>query len=681
MGSRVTDRAIEEIRARADIVELVAARGVALKRAGTSFKGCCPFHHEKTPSFHVNPAKQFYHCFGCGEHGDVFTFLMKQDGLSFMDAVRSLADKTGVVIDTSTDYESEQRNRLYAIHLELAAFYQRCLAQTSGAAGARAYLESRKLAAETVARFGIGYAPLDRGATLAWAAKRNFTAEQLVAAGVLTPPNDPSRPEDYYDRFRGRLMFPIADTQGRIVAFSGRILDPKAHPAKYVNSPETPIFRKGKILYALDKARGAIVKHPRREAVICEGQIDVIRCHAAGLTTAVASQGTAFTRDHVDLLKHHADSAVLFFDGDAAGRKAAIRTGALFLEAGIPVRVAVLPPGEDPDSLIRDRGADAAHALIDAAESLTAFQIRAMREGEERPDDVDAVNRVCRAVLETLASCSNAVLRSHLLQEASARLRLPESALTEDLEALRARQAEAAARAAAYGKPGSSPAPRQAAAARSGSDGEPPPRDAFSGEETSGEEASDPAAIPGTPAEAAPESATPADLALAELLFHHEDDLAVADLLRTYLPEALVRHPHAHTVFCAWRAAANTGADVLADLYAAADPALKAFLDPVILRRPRVNHSDELSPIDAARDVVARLWIDALRAERTAIGDDPPDEASRLRRLILTRHIKVLQQATIEAERLSSLYLKKSVTSWELREPVIREEQTRMALS
>ncbi|MBM4165060.1 MAG: DNA primase [Lentisphaerae bacterium] len=674
MGSRVTDRAIEEIRARADIVELVAARGVALKRAGTSFKGCCPFHQEKTPSFHVNPAKQFYHCFGCGEHGDVFTFLMKQDGLSFMDAVRSLADKTGVVIDTATDYESEQRNRLYAIHLELAAFYQRCLAQSGCAASARAYLESRKLAADTVARFGIGYAPLERGATLAWAAKHNFTAEQLVAAGVLTPPNDPSRPDDYYDRFRGRLMFPITDPQGRVVAFSGRILDPKAHPAKYVNSPETPIFRKGKILYALDKARGAIVKHPRREAVICEGQIDVIRCHAAGLTTAVASQGTAFTRDHVDLLKHHADSAVLFFDGDTAGRKAAIRTGALFLEAGIPVRVAGLPPGEDPDSLIRDRGAEAAHALIDTAESLTAFQIRAMREGEERPDDVDAVSRICRAVLETLAACSNAVLRSHLLQEAAARLRLPEAALTEDLEALRVRQTEAAARAAAYGKSGSAPAPQQAPATQPGFDEEPPPHDPFSSEEAADHPTDD---APGTPAEAAPESATPADLALAELLFHHEDDLAVADLLRTYLPEALVRHPHAHTVFCAWRAAADT--DALADLYAAADPALKAFLDPVILRLPRVNHSEELSPLDAARDIVTRLWIDALRAERTAIGDDPADDASRLRRLILTRHIKILQQATIEADRLSSLYLKKSVTSWELREPVIREEQSRLA--
>ena len=665
MGSRVTDRVIEEIRARADIVELVAARGVVLKRAGTSFKGCCPFHQEKTPSFHVNPVKQFYHCFGCGEHGDVFTFLMKQDGLSFMDAVRSLADKTGVVIDTATDYEAEQRNLLYAIHLELAAFYQRCLMQTRGAAAARAYLESRKLAADTVARFGIGYAPLNPGAILAWAAKQNYSAEQMVAAGVLTPPKDPSKPEDYYDRFRGRLMFPITDTQGRVVAFSGRILDPKAHPAKYINSPETPIFRKSKVLYALDKARGAIVKHPRREVVICEGQIDVIRCHAAGLTTAVASQGTAFTREHVALLKLHADSAVLLFDGDAAGRKAAIRTGALFLEEGIPVRVAALPPGEDPDSLIRDQGVDAVRALIENAESITAFQILALLADEERPDDVDAVSRVSRAVLETLATCSNAVLRSHLIQEAAIRLHLPEAALTEDLETLRTRQAEAAARAVAYGRPASTPAHRDA----------PPLRDAFA----DGDAVDIPGdTAPGTPAEAA---ATPTELALAELLFHHGDDLDVSDLLRTYLPGALVRHPHARAVFCAWLASARTDGDALADLYANAAPDLKAFLDPVIIGHSRVTHSDDLSPLDAARDVVARFWIDSLRAERAAIGDDPPDDAHRLRRLVLTHHIKTLQQATLEADRLTALYLRKNVSSWELREPIIRESQARLTVA
>ncbi len=668
MASRVTDRAIEEIRARVDIVELVSARGVTLKRAGGSFKGCCPFHNEKTPSFHVNPARQFYHCFGCGEHGDVFKFIMKQDGLSFIEAVRSLADKTGVVIDTATDYEAEHRNLLYAIHLELAAFYQRCLAQTAGAAPARAYLESRKLPPDIVTRFGIGYAPTKRDTLLRWAEKRTFTPEQLVAAGILTPPNNPQNPEDYYDRFRGRLMFPITDTQGRVVAFSGRILDPKAHPAKYVNSPETPIFRKSKILYALDKARAAIVKHPRREALVCEGQIDVIRCHAAGIDTAVASQGTAFTREHVDLLKHHADSAVLLFDGDAAGRKAAIRTGILFLEAGIPVRVASLPPGEDPDSLIRDKGADAVRALLEAAESLTGFQIRALREEETRPDDVDAVSRVSRAVLESLAACSHAVLRSHLLQEAAARLHLPESALTEDLEALRTRRAEAAARAETFGKSAAGATLRAAPAVPPASNDEAPPPDPGAGEEASER--------PDATAQAPEPPPSPTELALVELLFHHEGDTAVAEVLKEFLPEALVRHPHAHAVFQAWRGAHGTGADVLAELYASASPGLRAFLDPVIIGLPRVDHSEDVSPLDLARDLVARLWIDALRAERTTVERDA-SEAAALRRLVLTRHIKILQQAPQEADRLSALDRTKTVSSWELRARVIRDELER----
>ena len=300
MSGKVTEQVIEEIRARVDIVELIGAR-MTLKKSGATFKGCCPFHHEKTPSFHVNPVRQSYHCFGCGEHGDVFKFLMKQDGLAFMDAVKTLADRVGVAIREETDYNAQNRNLLYAIHAELAAFFQRCLKQTREAEAARAYLSGRKLPDEIVERFGIGYAlTTPRDATLQWAKKHGYSPEQLVSAGVLSPPNRPDRPDDYYDRFRGRLMFPICDRQGRVVAFSGRILDAKSHPAKYVNSPETDIFIKSRVLYALDKAAAKIVKHPRREAIICEGQIDVIRCHACGFETAVASQiGRASCRERV----------------------------------------------------------------------------------------------------------------------------------------------------------------------------------------------------------------------------------------------------------------------------------------------------------------------------------------------------------------------------------------------
>ncbi|MCL2105421.1 MAG: DNA primase, partial [Kiritimatiellaeota bacterium] len=393
MAGKFTDSALDEIRARVDIVELVGSR-VTLKRSGATYKGCCPFHREKTPSFHVNPMRQRYHCFGCGEDGDIFTFLQKQDGLQFMDAVRQLADRAGVALKQDVDYNSQARGRLHALHAELAAFYQRCLRETREAAAAREYLAGRGLPDDVIASFGIGYAPArPRDALQRWGGKYGYEPELLVAAGVLVPPRSPDRPDDFFHRFGGRLMFPVCDRQGRVVAFSGRILDPKAHPAKYVNSPETDIFVKSRVLYALDKAAAKIVKHPRREAIVCEGQIDVIRCHACGFETAVASQGTAFTESHVALLKRHADSVVLAFDGDAAGNKAALATGALFLAAEIPVRVARMPPGEDPDSFLRGRGAPLFRELLDNAVSIIQFQVDTLRGAEGAPDSIDALNR------------------------------------------------------------------------------------------------------------------------------------------------------------------------------------------------------------------------------------------------------------------------------------------------
>jgi len=196
MGQRVTDRVLEEIRSRTDIVELVNSR-VTLRRAGSSFKACCPFHKEKTPSFHVNPARQSYHCFGCGVHGDAFKFLMVTDGLGFMEAVQRLAERAGVKLDLETDYAAVERERLHAIHAELAAFYRRCLLQTAEAEAARAYLASRKLGDEVAERFGIGYAPRGADVLLRWGAKHGFAAEALVGAGLLAPSNDPGRPDDY----------------------------------------------------------------------------------------------------------------------------------------------------------------------------------------------------------------------------------------------------------------------------------------------------------------------------------------------------------------------------------------------------------------------------------------------------------------------------------------------------
>ena len=648
MAGKITEQVIEEIRARVDIVELIGAR-MTLKKSGATFKGCCPFHHEKTPSFHVNPVKQFYHCFGCGEHGDVFKFLEKQDGLTFMDAVRTLADRVGVTLREDTDYHAQARNLLYAIHVELAAFYQRCLKQTREAEAARTYLSSRKLTDEVVERFGIGYAPAaPRDAVLQWAAKHSYTPEQLVAAGILTPPKNPDKPDDYYDRFRGRLMFPICDRQGRVVAFSGRILDAKSHPAKYVNSPETDIFTKSRVLYALDKAAAKIVKHPRREAIICEGQIDVIRCHACGFETAVASQGTAFTKEHVSLLKKHADSVVLVFDGDSAGRKAALRTGALFLEEEIPVRVAALPKGDDPDSMLRDRGPEPFRALLESAASITAFQIDTLRQAETQPDSIDAVNRVARGVIEMLGACPNAVQRSHLLEEAAHLLHLPASAFEEDLE----RHREALSRKAAYAASFKEPAPAApsrpagAAPAPAADDDRPPLNDDFA----PGGDGSEPA----PPEEPAPEPPSRAEYLLCEFLVEHERDEAVLELVERHLPLDLVPHPFARAVVEALLAQRRTGEDRLAGLGRTAEAAWQPLLGSLIANKQKMLSAREATPLEAARDLITRLWVQSLKRVRGGLdAASTPENAAR--RFDLSLLIKSLEtQPWEKASRLMS---------------------------
>ena len=630
MGTKITDNIIEEIRARVDIVELIGAR-MTLKKSGATFKGCCPFHHEKTPSFHVNPIKQFYHCFGCGEHGDVFKFLEKQDGLTFMDAVRTLADRVGVVIKEETDYNAQNRSLLYAIHAELAAFYQRCLKQTREAEVARAYLSTRKLSDEVIERFGIGYAPTrPRDVTLQWAQKHNYTPEQLVSAGILTPPKSPDRPDDYYDRFRGRLMFPICDRQGRVVAFSGRILDVKSHPAKYVNSPETDIFTKSRILYALDKAAAKIVKHPRREAIVCEGQIDVIRCHACGFETAVASQGTAFTKEHVTLLKKHADSVVLVFDGDSAGRKAALRTGGLFLEEEIPVRVAVLPKGDDPDSLLRDKGPDVFRDLLENAVSITTFQVDTLRQAETQPDSIDALNRVSHGVLEMLAACPSAVLRTRLLQEAAALVHLPYSAMEDDLEKLREENSRRAAHAAVYHRNDAPPAPAAAA-----ENAQPP-----LSEELVPDNAND-AKAPALD-EPAPAPLPRAERQLCELMIQYGGDAEVLNLVEQYLPLDVLSHRLARDIVGAALETHRGGGDKLAGLRGALDEPARQQFDEMIVAEGKMLSAREATPIEAARDLITRLWVQRVKSERGSL-DAASTSENAAQRFTLSILIKNLE--------------------------------------
>ena len=413
----IPDQTIEEIRSRTDIVQVIGER-VPLKRAGAAWKACCPFHHEKTPSFNVNPSRQSYKCFGCGEGGDVFKFLMRHDGMTFLDAVRHLAEKCGVeIVEEDDGGRGARAKRLFLVNAEAAAFFHRCLLQSAAAAPARAYLEKRSLGPDVVERFELGYDPDAWGALDKFAETHGFTKREMVDAGLGVLPDGAPPSSPLRDRFHGRLMFPVKDHQGRVVAFSGRVLDKAASPAKYVNSPETDVFKKARVLYALDKAQRPIANSLHREAIVCEGQIDVIRCHACGFPRAVASEGTAFTDEHAKLLHRYADSAVLLFDADAAGRKAAVRTAGILLAEGIPVRIARMPDGEDPDSFLLSHSKEDFQAILDAAIGPVPFHVAHLRAQEADPESADAAGRIVKEVLQTVAACANAVHKARMVQE------------------------------------------------------------------------------------------------------------------------------------------------------------------------------------------------------------------------------------------------------------------------
>ena len=426
---------------RTDIADLVSSFGIELKPNGSQFRALCPFHHEKTPSFFVTPSKGRYHCFGCGKDGDAIAFVQEQNGLSFTEAVKYLADRCGVEIKKEEDPEAKKRERLHRILYEASEFYRRCLKMMKSpqAQAARDYLKSRDLGPEIQDEFLIGYAPERSDDMLTWGKKHGFSWEEMADAGLIKLSDDPSRPP--YHRFAGRLMFTIRDKLGKIVAFSGRLLKENKKAGKYVNSPETSVFKKSNVLYGIDKAAGNITRSPRREAIVCEGQIDCIRLHASGFPIAVASQGTAFTEKHAEMLARVADSVVLVFDDDTAGHKATIKTASLLLAIQKPlaVRVVALPGGEDPDSFLRKFGSDEFQKLLDDAESIVAFQVRIERAKESNPDSVDAIQRVAKAVLATIAPCPNAILRDALLSDAAKCLGLPKEALSDELRKTQAK--------------------------------------------------------------------------------------------------------------------------------------------------------------------------------------------------------------------------------------------------
>jgi len=601
MAGLIPERQIEAVRFSTDIVDLIGAY-VTLKKAGSVYKACCPFHQEKTPSFTVNPSRQSFKCFGCGEGGDCFGFMMKHQGLPFIDAVRMLAERAGIVLEAEEDHgEGARRKVLYEINGGLAGFYRRCLRQMAAAEPARRYLAERDLGGEVADTFGIGYAPDAWDATAQWAAKHDYTIDQLVEAGVLVPPS-PDRPDRQpYDRFRNRLMFPILDTQSRVVGFSGRILDAQAKAAKYVNSPETPVFTKSRVLYGLDKAREHIVKADAREAVVCEGQIDVIRCHAAGIRTAVAAQGTAFTAEHVALLKRYADGIVIVFDSDHAGQEAAIKTARLFLEAGLVPRIARLPDGEDPDSYIRAQGAAAFRAQLDESVSVTVFEYAVLAARERDAQAMDAIGRLSKALLATIACCGNAVLRARMLQEAAEALSLPVAALTEELAGLEARAAHRESHRAPAAR--ATPVRREPAGAPPGPRPGGPPR---ARPEPGG------ARLDGTPA--GPAGGGPAPLharverELCEQLIRAEHEPEVVALVAHYVPAGLLQDDTCRELVGLLARAADEGIDPHEALGMFGAPEeVRMLAEDCIGGDDRISHR-EFSRAEAVQDLIRQLW-------------------------------------------------------------------------
>jgi DNA primase len=398
---RIPDATIETIRDRIDVVELVG-RHVTLRKAGRSYKGLCPFHDEKTPSFHVNPERGIFHCFGCGAGGNVFAFLMRHENLTFPEAARALARECGVEIPESSGAEAGEAERLVAANQVAQRLYRAALAGPEGGA-ARAYLAKRGLDAAACERFGLGFAP-DRWDTVVQAlGAARIPAPLGEKAGLLAPRESGG----HYDRLRARVTFPIQDARGRIVGFGGRAIAPGQEP-KYLNTPETPLFRKRESLYGLPAALEAIRRAER--AVVVEGYFDRIALAQAGVPEAVATCGTALGPEHGRGLRRRTREVVLLFDGDEAGERAAERALEVLLPAGLRVRAAVLPAGEDPDSLLARDGPEALRALVEAATPALEVVIRrAVARGVATPfEKSDAV----AAVVPHLARIPDRVERS-----------------------------------------------------------------------------------------------------------------------------------------------------------------------------------------------------------------------------------------------------------------------------
>ncbi len=428
MAGIIPPEIVEQVRHASDIVDVIGGY-VPLKKSGAKFKALSPFQKEKTPSFYVDPARQIFKCFSSGHGGDVFKFLMLMENMTFPEAIRRLAQRAGIVIPEAGPHDPQARSRreeLHALYAAVAAWWKKLLWSDPAAEPARAYLKSREFPESLAEEFGLGYAPDGWDTTLKWARKSGYTQEALET-GKLIATAESGRT---YDFFRGRLMIPIHNDAGEVVAFSGRLLDPEAKAQKYVNSPETPIFVKSRILFGLNKTKRTIIE--AGSAILCEGQIDLMRCWQHGIRNIVAPQGTAFTEPHARILKRIAKEVVVCFDADRAGQTAAQRAIDVLLKEDLQVRIARIPAGEDPDSLLRKQPASVFETILREAKDYTRHLLDTACE-EEDVTSPRGRGAVAQRMAQVIAKIQNSVQRETFLLEVARRLQVPRAILDEEV--------------------------------------------------------------------------------------------------------------------------------------------------------------------------------------------------------------------------------------------------------
>ena len=428
----IPENVIEDIRGRTDIVEIVSDY-VSLKKSGANFKGLCPFHQEKSPSFNVNQEKQFYHCFGCGESGNVFRFLMKMENLAFPESVRLLAARYGVSIPDAKrrkDGQRDEREILLDLNGLAASFFENQLRSPEGGRKAREYLEERGVSMDVAKRFAIGFAPDAWDSCLVYLANKGFSVPQLERAGLIKANEARSR---FFDRFRNRIIFPFHDTRGRVVGFGGRLFGGGEEKGpKYLNSPETDTFKKGKIFYGIHHAVKGIQQ--KGFAVIVEGYFDALTAYLHGFDNVVANSGTALTEDHASLLSRYAKNVTMVYDSDTAGASASERAFEILLKKGFHARMVVLPPGEDPDSYLKKYGPEKFSGALKDAKPFIESLIQSAAEEATSETSVEGKMRRLEKILPFIEKIPSTIEKNEYINILSERLGIPERAIYSDLK-------------------------------------------------------------------------------------------------------------------------------------------------------------------------------------------------------------------------------------------------------